>query len=192
MTALLTQNSKLKSTSLENNAKIYNFGIPAKETCFGADKCKPYCYADKGMYIFAKKAQHARLELSKTDDFCLTMLIDIIEKGLTHVRIHDSGDFYSREYLHKWFKIIESLPHVTFYAYTKSIPIFIGEKLPTNLTLIYSYGGKFDHMINPETDRHAKIFDNAKDLKDAGYIDASSNDLNAINPISNKIGLIIH
>jgi len=192
MTSLLTQNSKLKSTSLENNAKIYNFGIPAKETCFGADKCKAFCYADKGMYLFAKKAQNARFELSKTDDFCLAMLIDIIEKGLTHVRIHDSGDFYSREYLHKWFKIMDALPHVTFYAYTKAIPLFMGEKLPTNFTLIYSYGGKYDHMINPETDRHSKIFASAEELTAAGYIDASSNDLNAINASTNKIGLIIH
>jgi len=162
MTSLLTQNSKLKTTSIENNAKIYNFGIPAKKTCFGADKCKSFCYADKGMYLFAKKAQHSRFELSKTDDFCLAMLIDIIEKGLTHVRIHDSGDFYSREYLHKWFKIIEALPHVTFYAYTKAIPLFMGEILPTNFTVIYSYGGKFDYMINPDTDRHSKIFSDAK------------------------------
>lgn len=188
---MLTQNSKLKKTSIVNNAKVYNFGIPAKETCFAALACKAYCYADKGMYLFAKKAQYSRLEKTKTDDFTLDMLTEIIELGLSHVRIHDSGDFYSREYLHKWFKIIEALPHVQFYAYTKSIPLFIGERIPTNLTLIYSYGGKYDHMIDPTIHRHARIFKTEKELLQAGYVNASADDLKAIGT-NIKIGLLAH
>lgn len=188
---MLTQNSKLKKTSLVNNAKVYNFGIPAKETCFAALTCKAYCYADKGMYLFAKKAQYSRLEKTKTDEFALEMLTEIIELGLSYVRIHDSGDFYSREYLHKWFKIIEALPHVTFYAYTKSIPLFIGERLPSNLTLIYSYGGKYDHMIDPAAHRHAKIFKTLDEMKQAGYANASDNDLVAIGE-NIRVGLLIH
>ena len=188
---MLTQNSKLKETSSLNNAKVFNFGIPAKDTCFAATTCKAYCYASKGMYLFAKKAQNERLERTKKDDFCLDMLVEIIELGLSHVRIHDSGDFYSREYLCKWIKICEALPHVQFYAYSKAIPLFIDERLPDNMTIIYSLGGKFDHMIDQNNDRYAKIFKNEEDLKKAGYVNASKNDLNAIGKNKN-IGLIFH
>ena len=53
---LLTQNAKMKKTSKENKAKIFNFSIPAyktkdgKITCPFADSCVKYCYAQKGNY----------------------------------------------------------------------------------------------------------------------------------------------
>ena len=38
---LLTQNSKMKKTSLKNNAKIFNFSIPAYKTKSGKVTCRP-------------------------------------------------------------------------------------------------------------------------------------------------------
>lgn len=190
---MLTQNSKLATTSKLSNAKVFNFGIPAQDTCIGALECKKYCYASKGFYRFKNVARafEARLAQTKQDDFPVNMITNIIEKKLTHVRIHDSGDFYSREYLAKWLCIIDALPHVYFYAYTKSIPLFKGLKLPENFTVIYSLGGKWDNMIDINQDRHAKIFPTLDELLAAGYIDTSENDLNATtnNP---KVGLINH
>ena len=55
---ILTQNSKLKTTSKHYNVKVLNFGIPAyktqsgKVTCPFADKCVSFCYAKKGAYIW--------------------------------------------------------------------------------------------------------------------------------------------
>jgi hypothetical protein len=119
------------------------------------------------------------------------MINEIIKKKATHIRIHDSGDFYSREYLHKWFKVMESLPHVQFYAYSKSLPLLANERLPSNFTLIKSLGGKADKDINLDTDRHARIFKTMSELTAAGYSNASDNDLVATfeNP---KIGLLVH
>lgn len=37
---LLTQNSKLKTTSKLNNLRVFNFGIPAQDTCLWAGECK--------------------------------------------------------------------------------------------------------------------------------------------------------
>ncbi len=181
---MLTTNSKLKKDN------IFSFNLEAELTCFGAKDCIPYCYAAKNFWLMpsTKKALTKRLELSKRDDFALNMVIDIIEKQAQHVRIHASGDFYNREYVQKWFTICEALPHVIFYAYTKSLPLFIGENLPNNLTIIYSYGGKFDHMIDPSKDRHAKIFTEQVPEK---YIDASHSDLNAITKNKN-VGLVLH
>jgi hypothetical protein len=190
---LLTQNSKLKKTSKLNGIKVYNFGIPAQSTCLWADKCKKYCYASKGAYIWSnvKPAFERRLEATKRDDFPQVMIAEITKKKADVIRIHDSGDFYSREYLHKWFKVMESLPQVKFYAYSKSLPLLDGVKLPANFTLIKSEGGKRDDLINPDSDRHARIFKTEAELIAAGYANASNNDLIAIgnNP---KIGLLAH
>lgn len=183
----LTQNSKMKKST---DARVFNFGIPAKETCIGAGICKKYCYAAKGFYLWpsAKNAQHRRWAGTKEDDFSIDMIEDVILSGASHIRIHDSGDFYSREYLSKWLKVIDALPHVTFYAYTKMIPFFKNLELPENFTVIFSYGGIYDKMIDQKTERHASIF---KDKIGAGYVDASQNDLNAIGK-NKKIGLISH
>lgn len=192
-TQLLTQNSKIKKTSKENNAKVFNFGIPSQNTCIGAKDCLKFCYASKGAYSWpiVKKAYEYRLEQTKKDDFPLIMLEEIIKKEATYVRVHDSGDFYSREYLHKWFKIADSLPHVTFYCYTKSIPLFLNDirNIPENFRPVFSYGGKYDHLIDPKIHRHSRIF---KDKIPKDYADASHNDLIACEAKTNNIGLLLH
>lgn len=190
---LLTQNSKLKLTSKSTGLKVFNFGIPAQSTCLWAGECKKFCYASKGAYIWGnvKPAFQRRLEVTKRDDFPQVMITEIVKRKADVIRIHDSGDFYSREYLHKWFKVMESLPNIKFYAYSKSLPLFKGEKLPANFTLIKSEGGKRDDLIDPSIDRHARIFKTEAELIASGYANASKNDLIAIgdNP---KIGLIAH
>lgn len=190
---LLTQNGKLKSTSKQTGLRVFNFGIPAQSTCLWADKCKKYCYASKGAYIWSnvKPAFERRLDATKQDNFPQVMITEITRRKADVIRIHDSGDFYSREYLHKWFKVMESLPHVKFYAYSKSLPLLQGERLPANFTLIKSEGGKRDDLIDAAHDRHARIFKTEAELIAAGYANASNNDLIAIgsNP---KIGLLAH
>lgn len=190
---LLTQNSKLKKTSKLNNVRVFNFGIPAQDTCIWAGECKKFCYASKGAYIWSnvKPAFQRRFEITKRDNFPQLMIVEIVKKKATHIRIHDSGDFYSREYIQKWFKIMDTMPEVTFYAYSKSLPLFEGVKLPKNFILIKSEGGKRDDLINHKKDRHARIFKTVDELLAAGYSNASDNDLIAIG--SNKnVGLVIH
>ncbi len=190
---LLTQNGKLKKTSKVTGLRVYNFGIPAQDTCLWAGECKKYCYASKGAYIWSnvKPAFQRRLDATKQDNFAQVMIAEIVRRKANVIRIHDSGDFYSREYLHKWFKVMDSLPQVKFYAYSKSLPLLQGEQLPDNFTLIKSEGGKRDDLIDPSVDRHARIFKTEAELIAAGYANASNNDLIAIdsNP---RIGLLAH
>jgi hypothetical protein len=122
----------------------------------------------------------------------------IVLERPTHVRIHDSGDFYSIEYLLKWVDIANTNKEVIFYAYTKSIPFFKGTfqgkpiiKVPDNLKIIFSEGSKRDILINNNLDRHARIFKSKELLAAAGYINASNNDLNAITS-NKKVGLVYH
>ena len=197
---LLTQNSKLKKTSIENNMRVLNFSLPAYKTITGktvcpfAKECVKYCYAQKGNYRYPSviKGLNNRYELSKTADFVPKMNATIILERPTHVRIHDSGDFYSIDYLKKWISIANDNKDVIFYAYTKSIKFFInGLKLPKNLKIIFSEGSKTDNLINTSKHRHARIFKSKELLNAAGYINASDNDLKAITS-NKKVGLVYH
>tara|TARA_R110000751_G_scaffold293280_1_gene400818 strand:+ start:455 stop:1054 length:600 start_codon:yes stop_codon:yes gene_type:complete len=197
---LLTQNSKLKKTSIENNMRVMNFSLPAYKTITGktvcpfAKDCIQYCYAQKGNYRYPSviKGLNNRYELSKTDEFIPQMNATIILQRPTHVRIHDSGDFYSIAYLNKWVQIANDNKEVIFYAYTKSIKFFIdGLLLPKNLKVIFSEGSKIDNLIDVNKHRHARIFKSKELLIAAGYIDASENDLKAITS-NKKVGLVYH
>jgi len=197
---LLTQNAKLKKTSIENKMRVMNFSLPAYKTITGktvcpfAKDCIKYCYAQKGNYRYPSviKGLNNRYELSKTADFVPKMNATIILERPTHVRIHDSGDFYSIAYLNKWIDIATQNTNVIFYAYTKSIKFFInGLLLPKNMKVIFSEGSKNDDLINTAKDRHARIFKSKELLSAAGYIDASNNDLKAITD-NKRVGLVYH
>tara|TARA_R110000850_G_scaffold27004_3_gene76720 strand:+ start:536 stop:1141 length:606 start_codon:yes stop_codon:yes gene_type:complete len=201
MINLLTQNAKMKKTSIKNNIKILNFSIPAyktkagKSTCPFAGGCQAYCYAQKGNYTrfpIVQELMEKKYLISKQDNFNTLMNAEIIKKKATHIRIHDSGDFYSIAYLLKWVDIANTNKDIIFYAYTKSIKFFKGAiNIPKNLKIIFSEGSKTDDLINARLDRHARIFKTSEALLQAGYIDASSNDLNAIQE-NKKVGLVYH
>jgi hypothetical protein len=191
---LLTQNAKMK----KSGDRIFNFGIPAYKsktgqiTCPYAGVCAKGCYAQSGTYLWSNVSQayEARLEATKQDDFIDRMVNEIKSRKIAKVRIHDSGDFYSLEYLDKWLSIMAQLPSVKFYAYTKSIPFFKARSIPDNFRVIFSYGGKLDHLIDDNTQAHSKVFPSLVELLDNGYKDVSHDD-NLIYD-TNKIGLVFH
>jgi hypothetical protein len=109
-----------------------------------------------------------------------------------HIRIHDAGDFFSEDYLNLWLKIARLTPEVTFYCYTKEVALFkkvVEPDCPANFRYLYSMGGKQDHLINKETDRHAEVFPDDVAILDAGYSSQDASDLLAITLPSNKIGI---
>ena len=199
---LLTQNSKLKRTSKELGIRVFNFGIPAyksasgKLTCPMADECVKFCYAKKGAYIWSnvKPAFERRYELTKLESFAGLMNDEIKRKRPDYVRVHDSGDYYSRAYLAKWIQVAIHNPSVRFYSYTNMVEMLKNAELPDNFDVIYSNSGKQKHMIDRTIDRHTDIFSNESDLTRANYINASKIDLYATRWFSknNKIGLIYH
>ena len=199
---LLTQNAKMKKTSVKNNTKIFNFSIPAyktksgKITCPFAKECVKYCYAQKGNYTrfpIIQELMEKKYNITKQENFVNLMNNEIIKKKAKYIRIHDSGDFYSIKYLLKWVDIAIQNKNVIFYAYTKSIKFFTDNKInkPKNLKIIFSEGSKTDNLINTNRHRHARIFKDITALLSAGYIDASNNDLKAITD-NKKVGLVYH
>jgi len=199
---LLTQNTKLKKTSKALGLRVFNFGIPAyksasgKLTCPMADECVKFCYAKKGAYIWSnvKPAFERRYQLSKTDDFVEAMNAEIRKKKPDYVRVHDSGDYYSRAYLHKWIAVANDNPDVRFYSYTNMIKMFLNVPLPSNYDVIFSDSGKQKELINEKEHRHTRIFSSHSDLISADYVDSSEIDLMATRWFSknHKVGLVFH
>ena len=200
---LLTQNSKIKRTSKQLGVRLFNFGIPAyksasgKLTCPMAKECVEFCYAKKGAYIWSnvQPAFEKRYQLSKTNSFISEMMDEIDKKKPDYVRVHDSGDYYSKKYLQKWIDIAIMNPKVRFYSYTNCVNMLKNADLPSNYDVIYSDSGKQKNMIDQTIDRHTKIFHSHTELISSGYVDASKIDLYAtkwFNKDNNNVGLIHH
>ena len=200
---LLTQNGKLKKTSKHFDKRVFNFGIPAyksrsgKITCPFADECVKFCYAKKGAYVWSNvyPAFEKRLQISLQDNFTDLMIDEIVNKKVEFARVHDSGDYYDKRYLDKWFKIAELLPNVNFYSYTNEVGMIKNlNYTPKNYDFIFSDSGKQSKFIDKTEDRHTKIFNSLEDLQGAGYVDASNYDLYATKwqSDSKRIGLIYH
>ena len=113
-----------------------------------------------------------------------------MQRGGAAIRIHDSGDFFSQDYLNLWTSIAGANPEILFYAYTKEVAMVSTRLLPRNFRIIYSMGGLQDHLINTETDRHADVFPTMEALLAAGYTDQSASDLLAVLLETNKVGIV--
>jgi len=203
----ISSNSKLKKTQIYQwtlpalkASVIKNGQIKIKNVCPGAGVCAQACYAMMGAYIFqnsmVKHTRNLQAYLNDPNRLAGQLIHEIAGKlKLTAFRIHDSGDYFSAEYARWWFKIVRHLPHIQFYSYTKMVKMFketLENEIPDNLTLIYSYGGKQDYLINEEKDRHSKVFKSMEDLIESGYHPTVESDENATNPTLKKIGLVYH
>jgi hypothetical protein len=190
---LLRQNSELRREG------IFNWSLPAwagrlpdgrtYNTCPSASACAPLCYARQGTYRFpGVLAAHERNLMMILDD--LPGWERRMEEELNHprfrgnhVRIHDSGDFLSLEYLDAWLRIMRYVPATSFYAYTKEITLFrerVEPDPPANFHWCYSLGGTQDRLIDREHDRHADVFPDEGAIAEAGYASQEKSDLLAI------------
>lgn len=77
------------------------------------------------------------------------LLLDAFPKNAKAIRIHAGGDFFSQVYFDAWLEVANRFPDVEFWAFTKSLPLWIKRlnDIPENLELIASYGGTKDHLI---------------------------------------------
>lgn len=115
-----------------------------------------------------------------------------IHSGGAAVRIHDGGDFYHVDYLRRWLQIAQQHPRILFYTYTKEVLLMQSSqpRIPANFRYVFSIGGKQDHLIDRDKERHADIFPTAQHLEEAGYFNQGDNDLLAVCAPSNKIGIV--
>ena len=117
-----------------------------------------------------------------------------ISSGGKAVRIHDAGDFFTYKYLLDWLEVARQNPTILFYTYTKQVSWLKKAKtealIPINFVFILSMGGKEDHLIDIENDRHDDIFPDKEALTRASYENQEKSDLMAALLPTNKIGIV--
>jgi len=168
------------------NAKLTEgtatFSLPAGYTCPGADKCLAWFDRKEKRLIDGPNSEHrcfaatmeaSRPSLRKSVERNLAILqearttakmsnvIDLsLPAAFLHfVRVHVDGDFFHQDYFLAWMSAARMNPERTFYAYTKSLPIWIAhrDKVPKNFVLTASWGGKWDSLIEPNKLRSARV-----------------------------------
>ena len=197
---LFTQNKDLKKTG------IYGWTLPAHwvklsdgskfNTCPNAGICAAFCYAKNGTFMFSnvRKAHIEKLEfvINNREEWIESINTELKLKKYIgkYIRIHDAGDFFSLQYATDWINIAKENPQCIFYAYTKEVSMFkrIGT-LPDNFITIFSFGGREDHLINKETDRHSDVFHDYNQMIEAGYNDISDDDSQAAINENHRVGL---
>jgi hypothetical protein len=83
------------------------------------------------------------------------LLRDLIDMSLLMhapkklVRVHESGDFWTENYMRAWLMVAQERPNQKFYAYTKSLGMWLNLKdiIPPNFYLTASFGGTLDYLI---------------------------------------------
>ena len=201
-------NAKMKKTAkawkkrFGRPAKFVSFNIPrlksstGQRTCPYAGMCAEICYADQGRMAMAAATSARERNLAHINRLTMPKLRDgLIEdidrmRATTHIRIHDSGDFFSRAYYHAWLEVAEAQPELIFYAYTKSIPFIDWDLHPDNFRLVQSIGGKRDDDIDRGRP-HARIFATDAERKKAKYCDGNVSDMPAVLG-QLRIGLVYH
>jgi len=177
---------------------IFTWSLPAwvvelpdgskMNVCPSAGACVELCYALRGTYIFKNvRAAHTRnllMVLEAQEEWESLLIEELKHKRFdgAHVRIHDTGDFFSRTYLEGWLRVIRANPQTTFYAYTKEVALFrevVEPDPPKNFRYVFSYGGRQDKLI-VEGDRRCDVFPDEEALMTAGFTDQAASDLLAI------------
>ena len=199
-------NEKMVKTGKVLGTRIQSFNLPALKsqrdgftTCPGAGVCASICYARQGWYYRPVVRDLREDNLVALRGMNIDEMVEAIDAGIKDlhhmvgiVRIHDSGDFFSREYMWAWFAVMERNPHLRFYAYTKMVPFFVDLILPPNFLLMYSEGGKWDAQIPPDAPR-SRIFVTHEEREAAGFVDGTSSDGDL--PVlmgERRVGLVYH
>ena len=101
--------------------EVFIFNLPPILTCRPTPWCRTNCYALKGNFKFpsVKQSAHERLRLSRLSNFAEMMIEEIGRRHVAMVRLHSSGDFYSRAYVQKWIIIAKRCPKTLFRTTTK-------------------------------------------------------------------------
>lgn len=147
-------NKKLVNT---DSIRFMIWNLPAQTTCpFATEHCKAACYAKKAERVYPSVLQSRMVNLddSKRTDFVDRMIQTICKlldsKSFAgkkcYFRIHESGDFYNKEYAEKWLKICSWFnrhsdkygDRIQFLAYTKSVEYFKAAAIPDNMIIRFS------------------------------------------------------
>jgi Gene product 88 len=151
--------------------RVGNFNLPACRTCPFFGICRDYCYAikaEKWKYVTCSRWDN--FYASRRTTFVDEMVAKITKMRLKVIRVHESGDVYNRTYAEDLAEIARRLPDRRFYLYTKSLPYVAALKQLPNFTVIFSYGGARDDLIDRQTDNYARVIDSLDEVEPGEYL----------------------
>jgi hypothetical protein len=93
------------------------------------------------------------------------LIADLIDLSLSFqpdlelIRVHESGDFWTENYMRAWFMAASRRPKQKFYAFTKSLGMWLALKdlIPSNFYLTASCGGTLDYLLTKHSDVFKRI-----------------------------------
>lgn len=147
------------------NSGILIWNLPRGKTCPCAGECKDYCYEIKTERIYKNvlPCREKNLKFSRKAEFVKEIVAYLKKRKEKVVRIHSSGDFYSKEYFKKWREIARMCKEKIFFCYTKSFGLFnVFENLPPNFIMIQSYGSTMDFKIDTNNNT-ARVIDHEEE-----------------------------
>lgn len=125
------------------------------ETCPGAGECQTYCYARKGGY---RMFPNSSMSAARALNFLLNHPVDYMKMFDSEIkqakqktdkagiellaRIHDAGDFFSKEYYDLMMDVAKNNPDVRFYFYSKMGDIVSDPDSPPNVVNQFSPGAQ--------------------------------------------------
>ena len=132
----------LKNSNSKLGKNIYAFDLPAVISCPDYKDCFKTCYANKGTFLFKSTKQ------SNTFNYAIAihdikylqneLINEIIKKKIKTIRIHSSGDFFSKEYFLMWVNIANRFQDLNIFTYSKA-PQIKNFTLPSNFNIINSF-----------------------------------------------------
>ena len=132
----------LKNSNSKLGKNIYAFDLPAVVSCPDYKECFKTCYANKGTYIWkaAKQSNTFNYAIALHDIKYLQneLINEIIKKKIKNIRIHSSGDFFSKKYFLMWVNIANRFQELNIFTYSKA-PQIKNFTLPNNFNIINSF-----------------------------------------------------
>ena len=163
---------------------VYEWNLPTGHTCPFALEC--LVKVDKVTGKFDNKSNAYKCYAANPERFpavrnhrwnnyehVLSKQKIILPKNCDAIRIHASGDFFNQQYFDMWVKIAKENPNVEFWAYTKSLKYWVNRinKIPCNLILTASYGGRNDELIEQYNLKYSIVIKEKKDDMPIDYND---------------------
>jgi len=208
-------NTKLRKLQKRIGKQVYSFDLLSGYSCpFAKDcksravpqkdgsrkivddpNCKFRCYSasQEVMYkaTFALREQNLTvLKSCKTEKAMYEKLKAAIPKKAEVIRVHSSGDFFSKTYFNAWVRLARDLPHLEFYAYTKAIKYVNDTTIPNNFRIVLSRGGTQDHFIDTAKQKgfvEAKVVNHSTDTA----LEVDENDYHAYSA-TKDFALVVH
>ena len=131
----------LKNSNSKLGRKIYAFDLPAVVSCPDSSICVNTCYANKNTFLFKSTKQsntfNYAIALNDLKYLQKELIKEIEKKKIKAIRIHSSGDFFSKEYFLMWCNIANQFKDINIFTYSKT-PQIENLEIPSNLNIIKS------------------------------------------------------